>query len=238
MRRAQARLRAAAVALLAVLVARAAGTAELVAVEPGPELRLADGRAVRLAGVHLPGEDGMLRELVGGSVTLEPQEPPIDRWGRLRAQVRGADGGWVQELLVRQGAAVVEPAGDVDDTVLARLLALERAARAAAVGIWREGAVGPWPAGRVVAEPWTYGLVQGRVLSVARARGLVYLNYGRRWREDFTVRVEEAVARRLARKGLDVTALEGRNLLVRGTLFLENGPMIELVHPAQIEVLE
>jgi hypothetical protein len=126
----------------------------------------------------------------------------------------------------------------VDEAALARLLTLERAARVAALGIWHEGAVGPWPAERVAAEPWTYVLVRGRVLAVARARGLVYLNYGRRWREDFTVKVEEATARRLARQGLDVNALEGRNLLVRGTLLLENGPMIELVHPAQIEVLE
>ena len=83
-----------------------------------------------------------------------------------------------------------------------------------------------------------YVLVQGRVREVARVQDFVYLNFGPDWRRDFTVRAPAGFARRLAREGLDLAGLEGRNLLVRGPVFETNGPMIELVHPAQIEVLE
>ena len=43
-------------------------------------------------------------------------------------------------------------------------------------------------------------------------------------------------ARRLAAAGLDLAGLTGRNILVRGYLFDAAGPMIEVTHPAQIEV--
>ena len=73
---------------------------------------------------------------------------------------------------------------------------------------------------------------------VARAQGFVYLNFGRRWKEDFTLRAEEATAKRLARAGLDLMALEGRNVLARGVLFEQDGPMIEITHRDQVEVRE
>ena len=79
-------------------------------------------------------------------------------------------------------------------------------------------------------------LVRGRVQAVARAQEFVYLDFGDDWRRDFTVRAE---ARRpgLARAGLDLNQLQGRALMVRGALFEVNGPMIEVTHPAQFEVL-
>lgn len=210
---------------------------EVAALGAGPELRLADGRVVRLAGVELPGAAGDWDAWSQGPVRLEPDPPPRDRWGRLRAQVHGPTG-WLQAELVRRGEAVVAPQEDVAEAALAALLALEREARAARRGIWSGGSVGPWPAERVGAAALGYVLVEGRVASVARAGDFVYLNYGRRWREDFTARAEAKLARRLEKAGQGLAGLEGRNLLVRGTLFFENGPMVELVHPAQIEVLE
>ena len=65
----------------------------------------------------------------------------------------------------------------------------------------------------------------------------MFLNYGRYWKEDFTARADERDARRLAKGGLDLLALEGRDLIVRGTLFVAGGPMVEVLHPAQIEVV-
>ena len=81
-------------------------------------------------------------------------------------------------------------------------------------------------------------LVRGRVQRVARAQDFVYLNFGDDWRSDFTVRVEARQAVRFARAGLELKALEGRNVEVRGLLFQTNGPMIDLTHPRQIETFE
>ena len=40
-----------------------------------------------------------------------------------------------------------------------------------------------------------------------------------------------------ARSGIDVLALEGRRIEVRGFVLEAGGPLIELSHPEQIEVL-
>ena len=224
----QAALRAA-IVLLACLLAQAPGAAEL---------RLPAGRVVVPAGIELPvGEADALSALASaGEVRLEPEAPVRDRYGRLRAQLHTARG-WVQARLVQEGLAVVAPAEDMAAEALTRLLALEREARTARRGLWAGDAAGPWPAERVGAPPWSYVLVQGRVAAAARTQDFVYLNFGRRWKEDFTLRADARTARRLERGGLDLLTLEGRNLLVRGLLFEADGPMIELVHEAQIEIL-
>jgi micrococcal nuclease len=212
------------------------------------ELRLVDGRRVRLAGIYVPpGPDGAddpaARDAIdglidGAPVTLESRPPPLDRHGRLRVQVHGADGAWLQGELVRRGLALAAPAPDVPDPLLAELLGLERAARAAKRGLWAGDDSGPWPAERVAAERGRYLLVRGRVRQVARAQDFVYLNFGEDWHHDFTVRAEARQADRFAKAGLDLQRLEGRTVEVRGLLFEANGPMIELAHPAQLVILE
>lgn len=227
------------VLLLAVAAARVGIAAEVPPPEAGT-VRLDDGRLVRLAGIAFPGDAAaaVADLLAGAPIHLDPEPPPLDRHGRLRAQVRDDAGGWLQGDLVRSGLALVAPAADVPPAVLADLLALEQEARAARRGLWADDRLGPWPARRVAATRGRFVLVQGRVLDVARAQDFIYLNFGDDWRRDFTVRVEAGRRRALARAGLDLDALAGRNVLVRGTLFEANGPMIELTHPAQIEILE
>lgn len=232
--------------LLALAAARPGVAAEALPVPLDAEtVRLGDGRLVRLAGIAVPAGPSdpeaaaVVAGLLGrGRVVLDPEAPPQDRHGRLRAQVRDGEGGWLQGELVRRGLAVVAPAADVPLTTLGSLLALEQAARTARLGLWADDRTGPWPALRVAAERGRLVLVQGRVLEVARAQDFIYLNFGDDWRRDFTVRVEAGRRRALEKAGLDLDALEGRNVMVRGTLFEANGPMIELTHPAQIEILE
>ena len=222
--------------LLAAVPAAVARAAE--AALPADVVRLGDGRLVRLAGVEVPASRaGAVMGVDLAGLATEPAAPRADRWGRLRAQVKGPGRRWVQGELVRAGDAVVAPAEDVPAGVLAELLALEKEARGARRGVWATAEAGPWPAARVTAAPGSYGLVEGRVVKAARAQGFVYLNFGRRWTEDFTARAEEADARRLAKGGLDLLKLEGRDLIVRGTLFEQGGPMVELAHPAQVEVV-
>jgi endonuclease YncB( thermonuclease family) len=214
----------------------------------GPqELLLADGRTVRLAGIWVDPADGAAASaasaalaswLDGRLVTLDPPPAAADRHGRLRAQARAREGMWLQGELVRRGFAVAAPAPDVADGRVAQPLALEREARLAARGVWSGGAVGPWPAERVAAERGRYVLVSGRVREVARVQDQVYLNFGEDWRSDFTLRAEARRARAFAKAGLDLERLAGRNVLARGHLFEIGGPMIELVHPAQIGVVE
>ena len=197
-------------------------------------LRLGDGREVALAGVKVLLPEGPV--MAPGLTLTDPAAASIDRLGRVRAQIAAADGTWLQGALVREGRAVVVPAADLAPDVLAELLRLEQAARVAKLGIWADGRVGPWPAQEVAARQGDYVLVRGRVREASRRQEFLYLNFGADWRRDFTVRAETGALRRLAAAGLDLAALAGRNILVRGYLFDAAGPMIEVTHPAQIEV--
>ena len=213
-----------------VLLACACGAAGAQA----QELRLADGRAAVAAGVVIvgaPPDAGALAPADAGPAVL-------DRHGRARVQLRDAGGHWLQADLVASGRAIVAPAEDAPPDSLGRLLALERAARADRLGLWRDGGHGPWPAQRVAARRGEFVLVEGRVAAVARRGAYTYLDFGADWRRDFTLRAETGELDRFAAAGLDLERLAGRRILARGWLFESAGPMIELVHPAQIEVEE
>jgi hypothetical protein len=64
----------------------------------------------------------------------------------------------------------------------------------------------------VLAEQGRFALVEGRVLSVRESGATIYVNFGRRWTEDFTV-----------------------TILVRGWIEERGGPWIEATRPEQIE---
>jgi hypothetical protein len=84
----------------------------------------------------------------------------------------------------------------------------------------------------------TFQVVEGRVTKVAQYRKTTYINFGRRWRTDFTLIVKGRSHRYLKKHGLDLTSLKGRRVRVRGWIEERNGPMIRLTHPEQIEILD
>ena len=81
-------------------------------------------------------------------------------------------------------------------------------------------------------------LVEGRIVRVARTTNYWYANFGRSIRRDFTVRVPPEAERGFEAAGVDLEGLEKRRVRVRGWLFEDNGPMIEVTQPLAIEVLE
>ena len=116
-------------------------------------------------------------------------------------------------------------------------LARERRARAAGRGIWALDYYRVRRPGEAARDVGSFQLVEGRVREVAVVRGRAYLNYGEDWRSDFTVTLTPAVRRRFESEGVSPAAYQGRRLRVRGWLKSFNGPMIEVTHPEQIEVL-
>ena len=75
------------------------------------------------------------------------------------------------------------------------------------------------------------------MVQVAPTERFVYLNFGADWRRDFTVRIAKEVARGLADAGLDVASLPGRRIEIRGVVLEAGGPLIELSHFEQMQVL-
>ncbi len=142
----------------------------------------------------------------------------------------------MQGRLLADGMARVYTFAD-NRVAAATMLALEASARAAGRGIWRH----PYYAVRhpeaARGDIGTFQVVAGRVVDAAEVRGRIYLNYGADWREDFTATLDPETARLFRGEGVEPLDLEGRRLRVRGWIQSYNGPMIEITHPEQIEVL-
>ena len=232
----------------------AGGAARVVEVVDGDTVVLDTGERVRMVGIQAPklplgrpefatwplaGEaKGALEALaLDRMVTLSFGGRRIDRHGRLLAHLHRADGLWLQGEMLRRGLARVYSFRD-NRALVAEMLTLEGEARAARRGIWAEPFYAVRSAESVHELPLeSFELVVGRVLSAKVVRGRAYLNFGPDWRSDFTVSAASAARRLFERDGHDLIALEGRIIRVRGWIKWWNGPMIELTHPEQIEVL-
>jgi hypothetical protein len=67
---------------------------------------------------------------------------------------------------------------------------------------------------------------------------MIFLDFGRNFRQDFTVMLTPPVAEGLAAAGLPADGLAGKRLLVRGVIEDSGGPAIRLNDPAELEVLD
>ena len=82
-----------------------------------------------------------------------------------------------------------------------------------------------------------FALVEGQVLSARESGGTIYVNFGRRWSEDFTVTIAKRNERRLIAAGVDPKGLARRTVRIRGFVEERGGPWIEVTHPEQIELV-
>jgi len=121
---------------------------------------------------------------------------------------------------------------------IGEMLALERQARQARRGIWRLGYYAIRSLDEASRHTGSFQLVEGRVREVATVRKRSYLNFGENWRTDFTIVISPSDRRQFLKAGFDPANFRGRRVRVRGWLKSYNGPMIEVTHPEQIEVLD
>jgi endonuclease YncB( thermonuclease family) len=212
---------------------------------------LDDGREVRLAAIEAPpsgiaavqATERLQALLSGKAVLLKGVGPERDRYGRLLAHVYLASSGaerWVQAELVASGHARV--AARIGDHACAvSLIAHERAAREAKLGLWSDSYYAARRAedpASVAAERGRFAIVEGNVLSVRETGGTIYVNFGRRWSEDFTVTIAKRNERAFAAAGLDAKKLAGRRVRIRGWIEERGGPWVEATRPEQIELVE
>lgn len=223
-------------------------------VTDGDTLVLQNGTEVRLVGIQAPKlplgrkhfptwplapeAKAVLGKLTAGkSLTLKYGGRKIDRHGRLLAHLYLKDGKWIQGALLKAGMARVYSFSD-NRSLVAEMLKLESEARRAKRGIWGH------PYYRVIDQRQsarhlrTFQLVEGKVLKAVIVRGRAYLNFGKNWRNDFTITMSPKTMRRFWRNGPDIKTYQGKTIRVRGWLKKFNGPMIEASHPEQIEILE
>jgi Staphylococcal nuclease homologue len=166
-----------------------------------------------------------------------------DRYGRVLARAYVArNGTWrpVEIDLVAAGQAFVSPYAD-NQNCAGDLIAAERRARVGKVGLWDD----PYYAAREADDPAAvlaalgrFTIVEGRVVSVRESGGTIYVNFGRRWSEDFTVTISKRNERSFAEHGVVPKALAGRRVKIRGVIEERGGPWIEVVAPGQIEIAD
>lgn len=223
-------------------------------------LVLDDGREVRLIGAlgarageaaaatgAWPPETYALETLtrltLGKTVQLAFGGRRTDRYGRhlshVFVQSNGASG-WVQGAMLVAGAArAYALTGSVH--CMAEMMAHERIAREAKRGLWSNGTYRLKPAGRpgyLMSLRNRFERITGTVQSVSRTKSALYLNFGTDWKTDFTARVGLSTLAAKPDWGSVLDAMKGKRIIVRGWIERRNGPMIDVIDPAQIEMFD
>jgi endonuclease YncB( thermonuclease family) len=224
----------------------------------GRTFMLDDGREVRLAAIEVPALEAgaapgaaakaALDALIGGDdIVLRRADVATDRYGRLVAYAYAVRDG---EELFAQGELIASGFARAGDHVGGRSCAVElrkseNAARAAKLGLWADSyyeVLNAETPTDVLARRGRFALVEGRVVSVRESGATIYVNFGRRWSEDFTVTVLKRNERNFTAAGLDLKALAGRRIRVRGYIEARGGtgqsPWIEAEYPEQIETAD
>lgn len=184
------------------------------------------GQRLRLAGVTLE-QDALHGVLLSGQkLAIGILSNDVDRWSRSPAIVflPTARGGWqlLQERLILNGAARAQPERGLGDCwpVIA---AVERATETRQPPLRRE-------AGR-------FDRVAGRVSRVGDGRSALFVWLGGpRDQQSFAV-VQKQHLPMFLRAGVDVRALTGKTVVLRGTRGQRNAAAIAVVLPEQIEII-
>ncbi len=231
----------------------AAGTAKVAEVGERLEIRLEDGRLVRLAGLDVPDTvrgdaetAANARRLlgdrvIGREVGLVALAARPDRWGRVLADLSLGEstGGAASaaSLLLAAGFARVRPEFETRGCVAERLTA-ESKARAAGLGLWNDPDYSILEAADVeeLAErDGRFVLVEGIVRRVGVGRARLYLDFGRR--DGLTVVVARKSQTAFENAGVPLNALAGEKIRARGVLDDRFGPRLEVAEPLMIERL-
>jgi micrococcal nuclease len=203
---------------------------------PERPLDLGDGKPWPLAG---QARDRLAALAKGETIRLATVGSERDRHGRAHGFAYLAGGELLQADLVGEGLARVH-AIPGESACAATLLARERLARKARRGLWasRDFAVRRADDSSLLDQIGLYELVEGRVTSIGRGSRLVFLDFGRDWRRDFTVMMALPVADSLAAAGTPVEALVKHVIRVRGIIEESGGPAIRIEDPNGIELLD
>ncbi len=150
--------------------------------------------------------------------------------------VDGSDA-WVQGTLVRLGLARVRTEKS-NPEMAAQLYELERQARTENLGLWAtpESAIKKPEDTNTLLN--SYQVVEGRIESVSRRQNMLFLNFGKDWRKDFTIGIKSANNRGFLTEKINLMEMGGQVVRVRGWVRDYNGPFIEIDHPQMIEIVK
>ncbi len=226
----------------------------------GDSVVLSDGTRVRLLAIQAPklalgrknfldwplaedAKQALASVALGAKVRLDFASNNSDRHGRTLAHlyIINEDNSeeWVQKYMIEHGMARVYSFAD-NRLCVKELLKIEAEARANRKGIWANDyyqiRFGDKP-NKLLKLDNRYELVEGRVLSAKKVGSRIYLNFGKNWRDDFTIVIEKYGQKIFSKAGVNALDYQDALIRVRGWIEIRDGPRIEVTHPEQIEVL-
>ncbi len=207
----------------------------------------AEGFAVRPAGLHV-----LTGDLAGASADAPLRSGsyhaavsgPADRWGIPPAWLRDGDGTLVQQRLLEAGLALADLTDyTLPPPCLAALALWEQTGRRHRRGVWktrfplrsdRPATILPFTGQEVV--------IEGPLVSLGKTAKTRYLNFGGYWKVDLTATITAAriAPFRETLEALDRSLGQGKTVRVRlrGLVEDRDGPLVELVHPRQLDILD
>jgi endonuclease YncB( thermonuclease family) len=231
----------------------AAGIVQATAVDERGEIALADGRRLRLAGLDLPlpsrGDPALAASarallaglVVGREAALSLVSAAPDRWDRavgdLDAPISDGAPASAAETLLAAGLARVRPEFETRGCEAGRL-ALESAARAKGLGVWRDPDYVVLAAADLAAlarRDGRFVIVEGVVRRIGLGRARLYLDLG--GGGALSVVASRKTQAAFLAAGAPLTALVGEKIRVRGALDSRFGPQLEIVDPLMLERL-
>jgi len=228
-----------------------AGIVHIAALDERLDIALADGRVVRLAGLDgsiyrdpktkVSAEAVLAARFVGKDVELDVLGGGADRWGRIPGDFAlqrnaGEPSDSAAEALLAAGFARVRPEFEARSCSPGRL-ALENEARSRSLGIWADRNHAIIPSSDLTALRRLSGhfaVIEGKVRRVGFGRSRIYLDLAPRGGP--TIVVPRKLAPALARAGVSVGGLKGRDVRARGVIDGRFGLRLEVSDPAMIEV--
>lgn len=227
------------------------------AVDPRLELRLVDGRRLRLVGLDPAGSSpsdpdlaetsraALAAAVVGKAATVRTLSDTPDRWNRLPAIVfldGDASPGGVARAAIAAGLGrdLSEPAAHACRDAL---LTAEAEARSASLGLWHDpyyGVLAVDDRDAFAERSATTIVAEGRLWRVDVGPFRTKLRFaapGEAKRGLLVAVVLPKVKKRFEEQGLHFEALIGRTMRLRGLLDLRFGPQVELAGPDAVELL-
>ncbi len=227
-----------------------AGVVSVVEATDRLELRLADGRLARLAGLDTPdprrgdsettaaARSFLTARWAGREGTLVIFSPRPDRWGRLLADIDFPGEDSAANQLISHGFARVRPEFETRGCAPERL-ALEGNARTAGLGLWNDpdySILDATDGEELAQQDGRFVIVEGVVRRVGAGRSRFYLDFG--GRGGFTVVVARKSQTAFQAAGASLTSLAGERIRVRGVLDDRFGPRLEITEPPMLERLD
>ncbi len=194
-------------------------------VAPSGELVLSDGRMVRLAGVQATADALRAAFVPGESLAVGMLSEAPDRWSRFPALVfklkEGDSPQFSQHALLASGRVLARPERDLGSCW--------------ALLVQAEAGAGRVPVTAV--EAGRFARVEGRVSRIGDGRSAKFITLQDSEGRRTTGVIQKRFLKRMKADGVDVEALKGQTVRLRGVRGLRNPATIALTLGEQIEIV-